>query len=69
MVECEDDEENGEPMCWTAAERPIGSLEASFLPHLICGVLNHAAASHDHDAVGAADADADADADEEDADD
>ena len=54
-------------MCWTAAERPIGSLEASFLPHLICGVLNHAAASHDHDAVGAADADADAD--EEDADD
>ena len=65
MVECEDDEENGEPMCWTAAERPIGSLEASFLPHLICGALNHAAASHDHNAVVAADADAD----EEDADD
>ena len=31
----EDEEENGELVCSTAAGRLIGSLKASFLPHLM----------------------------------
>ena len=58
----DDDEENGELKCRTGAGRPIGSLKASFLPHLMLALLNHAEADDDR-------ADADADADNEDDDD
>ena len=60
----EDDEENGELKCRTGAGRPIGSLKALFLPHLMLALLNHAEADDDR-----ADADADADDDAEDDDD